>query len=277
MMSQTENEPKKYPGKLVLNTNVMKKMHIVAQYKTFFGRKEGIYSDAYDDLIKRLAQRIKDDLQNVIVIEGETGSGKSAMALNLCLDLARELKVGFDLEHDYVYSADDLWKKLGREDSNVISLMDEGTVTISSNNAMRASDKQIATLFDTMRSKHWTTVICTPNLNRLNSVIRKDHTEFKIRCASKNKPLIRGYGRGFFECRRAVRNEFGKDEPRWYMMYAGIFGDYPPMLRDEYLHIKEMHQDQLMRQYVNRAKTDSAKEQKEFEKYCPKEDRKGTW
>lgn len=268
---------KSYRGRLVYNANVGHKMHLIAEYRTFYGRREGIYSDAYDRLIQTLVKRINTDQQNVLLVEGETGSGKSAFCLNLCLDLARELKCGFDLDKDYIYSANDLWQKLKDPDANPINFLDEGTVTLASNNAMQKSDKQIATLMDTMRSKHWTTVIASPSHLRINSTIRRDHASFKIRCTSENKPLVKGYGRGFFECRKAVRYEFKKDEPEWYMMYAGVFGDYPPMLRDEYLKIKADRQAELMQRYIDRAEADDAKDVKDIEKYIQKDDRKGEW
>lgn len=270
-------EKKKYPGKKVFNTNVGHNMHLIAQYYTFFGRKEGIYSDAYDMLVKTLVKRINSDQQNIILVEGETGSGKSSFCLNLCLDIAKALKCGFDLDKDYIYSSTDLWNKLGDPYANPINFLDEGTVTLASNNAMQKSDKQIATLMDTMRSKHWTTIIASPSHLRINSTIRRDHASFKIRCTSENHPLVPGYGRGFFECRRAIRHEFKKDEPEWMMMYAGVFGDYPPLLRDEYLKIKASRQDELMNKYINRAKADENKEFKDVEKYVPKEELRGEW
>lgn len=276
-MTNETPKKKKYPGKRVYNANVGKKMHLLRPYYTFFGRREGVYSDAYDDLVNRLAKRIKSDQQNVVMVEGETGSGKSAFALNLCLDLAKKLKCGFDLEHDYIYDSSDLWEKLQRDDANPINLLDEGTVTLASNNAMQKSDKQIATLFDTMRSRGWSTIIVAPSHLRINSTVRRDHAEFKIRCTPKNKPLIAGYGRGFFECRRASRGEFKKDEPEWLMMYAGVFGDYPAMLKEEYLQIKNSRQDELLRKYINRAKTDEAKQDKDFDKYCKKTEKNGVW
>lgn len=276
--TEEEKPKKKYAGRRCFNADVGHYMHRVAEYRTFYGRKVGIYSDAYDFLIKHLAKRIRTDQQNVIMVEGETGSGKSAFCLNLCLDLARELKCGFDLERDYIYSATDLWNKLKDPDANPINFLDEGTVTISSSNAMQKSDKQIATLMDTMRSKHWTTIIASPSHLRINSTIRRDHAEFKIKCYPENKPLIPGYGRGFFECRHAKRFEFKKDEPQWLIMFAGIFGDYPPMLRDEYLHIKAERQKILMDQYISRAEADEAKANKDVEKYIKKDENlRGEW
>lgn len=270
---------KEYPGRVVRNRHTGRKMHLIGTYYTFYGRLEGIYSDAYDDLIKRLAWRVTHDMQNVVIIDGWTGSGKSAMALNICLDLSRKLKVGFDLSKDYIYDMSDLWKKLDDEHANPINLLDEGTVTIASNTAQERQSKQFTTLLDTMRSRHWTTIICTPGFKRVNAVVRKNHADFKIRCASKTHPLIKGYGRGFFECRRVRRLEFEdpNDDPTWTMMYAGVFKDYPPMLRDEYLAIKSNRQDVLTRRFITEAKYNDAKQNKEYEKYLNQNDDKGLW
>lgn len=274
----TPAPPKEYKGVLVRNRHTGRKMHMIAPYRTYYGKIEGIYSDAYDDLIKRLAWRVKHDMQNVIIIDGDTGSGKSAMALNICVDLSKKLKCGFDLSKDYIYDMSDLWRKLDDEYANPINLLDEGTVTIASNTAQEKQSKQFTTLLDTMRSKHWTTIICTPGYKRVNAVVRKDHAEFKIRCASKTHPLVAGYGRGFFECRRVSRKEFddSNKDPVWGMMYAGVFNDYPEIIKDEYLSIKAGRQDVLTRRYINEAKYLEAKTQKEQDKYVTPED-KGSW
>lgn len=274
----TPAPPKEYTGTVVRNRHTGRKMHMIAPYRTYYGKIEGIYSDAYDDLIKRLAWRVKHDMQNVIIIDGDTGSGKSAMALNICVDLSKRLKCGFDLSKDYIYDMSDLWRKLDDEYANPINLLDEGTVTIASNTAQEKQSKQFTTLLDTMRSKHWTTIICTPGYKRVNAVVRKDHADFKIRCASKTHPLVAGYGRGFFECRRVSRKEFddSNKDPVWGMMYAGVFNDYPAILKDEYLSIKAGRQDVLTRRFINEAKYIEAKAQKEQDKYVTPED-KGSW
>ena len=268
---------KHYPGRLVLNTNVGKKMHLLRQYYTFFGRKEGIYSDAYDCLVNLIVKRRKDDMMTTVFVEGDPGCGKSSFCLNLCLDIARKLQVGFDLSGDYIYDASDLWNKLENPNANPINFIDEGSVTLASNNAMQKSDKNIVVLFDTMRSRGWINIIASPSIMRFNGAVRRDHVDFKVRCTPKDKPLIKGYGRGFFECRRAERAEFGKEEPRWLMMYAGIFADYPELLKDEYLHIKSNRQTTLMESYIARARFDEKKLEKQMEKVMPKEELNGVW
>lgn len=273
-MHQTSDmAEKQYKGRRVRNTHTNKYMHLVARYK-FQGRIEGIYSDAFDMFVDELAKRIRRDQQNVVVVEGDTGSGKSAFALNLCVALSRKLGKSFDLSKDYIYASSDLWAKLADPDAGPISLLDEGSVTIASMNATRKDDKDIMTLFNTMRSRGWTTIICNPSIMRINQAVRMDHVDYKIRCNSPEKPLIRGFGRGFFQCRKANRHEFKKGDPFWELIYTGVFGDYPPSLKEEYLAIKNSHQDELMERMVRRAKTEEAQERAKAEKYlnAPPED-----
>lgn len=266
-MADDESPSKpRYKGRRVRNTHNNKYMHLIARYK-FQGRIEGIYSDAFDIFVDELARRIKRDQQNVIVVEGDTGSGKSAFALNLCVALAKKLGKPFDLSQDYIYSSADLWNKLADPDAGPISLMDEGSVTIASMNATRKDDKDIQTLFNTMRSRGWTTIICNPSIMRINQAVRMDHVDYKIRCNSPEKPLIRGYGRGFFQCRVANRHEFKKGDPFWELIYTGVFGDYPACIRDEYLAIKNSHQDVMLEKIVRRARTEEAQERARAEKY----------
>lgn len=262
----SESTKPQYPGRRVRNTHNNRYMHLIARYR-FQGHIEGIYSDAFDIFVDELARRIKRDQQNVIVVEGDTGSGKSAFALNLCVALSRKLGKSFDLSKDYIYASSDLWAKLADEDAGPISLLDEGSVTIASMNATRKDDKDIMTLFNTMRSRGWTTIICNPSIMRINQAVRTDHVDFKIRCNSPEKPLIKGYGRGFFQCRRANRHEFKKGDPFWELIYTGVFGDYPASLRDEYIAIKNSHQEVLMDRMVRRARTEEAQERAKAEKY----------
>ena len=43
-------------------------MYLIAEYRTFFGRKEGIYSDAYDKLIATIVKRRRDDMMTTVLI-----------------------------------------------------------------------------------------------------------------------------------------------------------------------------------------------------------------
>lgn len=257
----------RYPGYPITNEHTGTVMHAVTTYK-YQKRIEPVYSDALDVFVDTLANRLWSDLQNVIGIEGHTGSGKSSLALNLCDKLARRLKCPFDLDTDYIYTANDLWRKLDDEDCNPISLLDEGSITLASMNATRKDDKDILALFDTMRSRHMTTIIVNPTMRRINASVRNDHMDFKIRCNDVEHPWVRGWGRGFFRVRKAERPEFSQNqEPYWKLLYTGVFGDYPPALRDQYLEIKKKHQDEWKEKTALRARMEEAKEVAQAQKY----------
>lgn len=157
----------KYPGRKVYNKDARRYMHMVGTYRNF-RRIVGVYSDAFDIFVNELATRIAHDQQNVIIIYGPTGSGKSSLALNLCVALAKKIGTGFDLDKDYIYTAQDLFDKLQDPKANKINLFDEGSVTLSSMLATRKSDRDIVTLFNTMRSKHMTSIICNPTFEKVN-------------------------------------------------------------------------------------------------------------
>ena len=236
-----------------------KKMEMVAYYKV--GKTiRGIYADAMDVFVDVLAERIRNDQQNVVVVTGDTGSGKSTFAIQLCYALSKRLAASFDLADDYIYSLDDLWDKLERVDACPISLFDEGAVTLSSSNAMRRDDRDMVTLFNTMRSRGWTTVIAIPSIYHLNKSVRAAHVDFMCRCNSPDRSLIRGYGRGFVEIYKAKRGTFSKGgDPYWTLMYTGIFGDLSPRIKQKYLPIKEQKQDDLINGIIRRSREEKDK------------------
>lgn len=248
---------KVYPGRVVRNhRHKHKKMHLIATYPSR-GVTMGIYSDAVDIFVSEIVERYRNDMQSVIVTEGGTGSGKSTFSIQLCLAIAKAIDVDFDLSHDYIYSLEDLWEKLETSVGSPISLFDEGAVTLASGNAQKKQDKDMVTLFNTMRSRHWITVINIPSIYNLNKSVRAVHADYKCRCNDPDKPLIKGYSRGFIEISRAERYEFNQNsDPYWFLMYTGVFGDLPKKVKEKYLPIKSNSQDKLVTDIIERARAE---------------------
>lgn len=200
----------------------------------------------YKNLVKHFARRLRANIrakhQNVVVVIGSTGSGKSTIAIHICLAIDPK----WDLESNYIYDVDDLKRKLKKPQSKV-SLFDEGSVILNSKNTMKSEDKEIMTLFDTMRSLGWTTVICVPKLASLNKGIRESHLNYVVVCPEK-APL-RGYdARGFFHIHTAEHYTWGGD---WYPMIAtGTYPKLPKKLQLEYDRIKLEHQMRQINKFI---------------------------
>lgn len=242
---------KKYPGKVVINKRCNnKRMHLIGQYKKH--RKiVGIYSDAFDIFVNELKSRIKRKQQNVIIVDGDTGAGKSTLAIKICYELAKKLKQPFDLKKDYIYTLDDLWDKLQDPNASPISLIDEGSLLLSSKNSMSRENKDMVNLFNTMRSRGWSTIICAPSIFQIDKGVRTVHADYRVHCSSEDHSLMKGYGRGFFEVSKAKRNEYSKDaEPYWMLQYTGVFGPLPDKIDAEYQPIKMKAQTRLIQKMM---------------------------
>lgn len=203
-----------------------------------------IYSDLLTPFAEMLKKRIRSKRQNIIAVVGGTGSGKSTLAIQLC----RRIDYKWDLAENYIYSTEDLKRKLSRPDSSPINLFDEGSVSLNSSNSMQKDDKMMVVLFDTMRSRGWTTIICIPSLDSLNKRIRTYHLDYLIMCP--NTTPLRGYDkRGFAKIYEHVLRDWGQpwDKP----IGTTLFDRLPPRIDKEYQAIKTEHQNLLIQRFIN--------------------------
>lgn len=142
---------------------------------------------------------------------------------------------------------EDLKNKLSDPNSSPISLFDEGSISLNSNNSMRNDDKMLVALFDTMRSLGWTSVICIPSIDSLNKRIREYHMDYQLICPAM--PLISGYDtRGFGQIFEHRLRNFGR--PYNKLIATTLYKPLPPRIDAEYQRIKREHQDRLIQQFI---------------------------
>ena len=254
---------KTYRGRVVRNKRYHnKKMHLVTSYVRY-GIELGVYSDAFDIFVKTLVRRIKKNLQNVIIVTGDTGSGKSTWCIQFAMALAKALGVSFDLDNDYMYGSEDLWEKIQNPDASPISLFDEGSVSLNSMNSRKTGDRDIVVILDTMRSRGLTTIIALPDIRQCNPSIRRIHANYVIECSSVEHPFVKGYDRGFFEVKdkRYSKKKRYDPDPWWNVLYTGVFGPLPPDIDEKYQKIKRARQDGLLIDIRKRNKTEEVKAQ----------------
>lgn len=225
------------------NAHLHKELEVVATYGP--NGEHGIYADALTPFAKMLKARIRRNYQNVVAVTGPTGSGKSSLAISLCL----AIDPTWSLKDNYIYSVGDLKRKLASTStSSPISLFDEGSVSLNSGNAMRREDKELVTLFDTMRSLGWTSVICIPSIDSLNRKVREHHIDFMLMCPSSAP--IKGYDpRGFAKIYRHVYRDWGK--PYYELIATTLYPKLPRKVDEQYQRIKKAHQMELISKFID--------------------------
>lgn len=170
------------------------------------------------DLLKLLSadmqNNTKNRYDNVVVIEGPEGSGKS----NLQLELQRLYDPNFSLENGYVYNVEEFKEKIAYgNDEKKTYWLDEAT-NVQNNRRWNSIDSQnFIMLLETMRSRGWCLILCIPSSERLDVYIREHRIRYLIRCEPMRFEKLGKKERGFFELRK--KNEYGKMEIIGYGQY----------------------------------------------------------
>lgn len=223
-----------FKGEKVYNKVLGEWMHLATTYINY-GTELGIYTDMMPVFVKKLKKRISDHYQNVIMIDGGTGSGKSTLGINMFFQLDPD----WDMENNYAYTTLEFLDLLSDPDSKFI-LVDEATNAINSLDSRSKDNNYIVKLLDMMRSFGRTTALCTPNFMALNHRVQNDHTDFLL--AIPDQPLIPAFQRrGFYEVFVPKRNLWSENN-YWICAGAGVFPPLDPETQLRYDRLKRAHQ-----------------------------------
>lgn len=200
-----------------------------------------LYKDLMDLLVKDMHRNVAKDYDNVLLITGGEGSGKSG-----CMyDLLHRFKSNWDDEKDiaqsYTYNMDFLRERFQKADfGNGIFWMDETTQIMSNRDWQSQDNKDMVSILETFRSKKFLFGGCAPKLERVDVYLR----DFRMRYHIHVQPMTfksTGYmPRGIFELEK--RNpQSGELEHCGY----GLFPDMPQSAKEIYLPLKESCQEAL--------------------------------
>ena len=208
-----------------------------------------IYSDLLEGFGRHLQKRVKNNYQNVVAVIGGTGSGKSTAAFRLC----RCVDPFFQLEGNYIYETKDLAEKLNqpRGDVSPVNFLDEGSVILNSNRHSTKEATDIVVLFDTMRSRGMTTIICIPELRSLNNRIREDHVNYLLVCGEK-APIAGFAKRGFCKLFMRTRPSTFTHSVYWKPIAWGVYKPMTPKMDAKYQAFKRRSQDRLLVDFYRR-------------------------
>lgn len=195
----------------------------------------------YSNLIIRLAEKIKaiidKDNQVLVVITGDTSSGKSTLAIWLIMELCKLFGWPFNFEDVYVYQAPDLAKKLKRKCENRINWFDEGSVALDSLETASKVGRLFGKWFNTMRLRHYITIMCTPDDSEINKRVTK-HADLYIECPSTSPypPQFKFQARGFFYVSTKYKYRSGRVWDN--RIGTGTYNKLPKKIKEEYEKIK---------------------------------------
>lgn len=202
------------------------------------GRRHFVYVNLINRLALWIKAKIEKDNQVLIIITGATSSGKSTLAVWIIKELCDIFGWPFDFDDVYLYSSKDLARKLKRKCPNRINWFDEGSVAMDSLSTTSKEGKLFSQFFNTMRLRHYITIICSPVADgELNKRITK-HADLYIECPDKSPfpNQFKFQARGFFYVSTRIEYASGK---KWDDRIAtGVYKKLPKKIKEEYEKIK---------------------------------------
>ena len=175
----------------------------------------------YDGMLKKLGedmrQNVADHNDNVVVIEGGEGSGKSNLAYWVC----KAYDPDFSIEDGYVYDFDTFKERIAEKNIRGRCFWMDETSNLANNRDWNSTNnKHLIEFVEMMRSKNLCLVMCIPHKERLDVYLREN----RIRYLLKTSPLHwreRGkVRRGTFELSK--RNDYDEMQHVGYGTYQII-------------------------------------------------------
>lgn len=195
----------------------------------------------YEDLLQKLAEDMHDNVRasydNIVMIEGGEGSGKS----NLAWNVIDNYSPGFSIKDTYVYNMDGIRERFAAADyGGGLFWMDESS-QIASNRTWQSDDnKDLVSILETSRSKGFLITGCVPSIDRVDIYLRSFRMRYLLRCKPMSFPSTGYKSRGIFELLKR-NNETQSMEHVGY----GLFDPMPEEASQIYEPIKADFQERF--------------------------------
>lgn len=151
-----------------------------------------------DRLVEDMKENVAQDYDNLVIIVGKEGTGKS----NLGVDICKSYDPTFTLEDRYIYDFLPFLRKLQQDfdapGNGRAYLLDEATNLVSNRDWNKDENKHMIQLLEMFRSRGLTLVMCIPSFDRLDKYIREFRARFILECYDFAQGTKYG-GRGYYQ------------------------------------------------------------------------------
>lgn len=194
-----------------------------------------LFEDVDDALVADMKARRERKLDNIVIIEGGEGSGKS----NRAWSIISRLDPDFDMERNLIYSMDQFESRLeGLDDKGQVFWLDE-LYEIASNRSWNSTEtKRFVSLLIRNRSRQWTVVMCIPRAKDSDEYLKNHRATYWLMCAPFEFEHTGYKERGYCEVHKKTAS--GKLQHVGY----GEYGEMPEDVRRRYEELKERRQEE---------------------------------
>lgn len=170
---------------------------------------DNLYYDGYiHSAITNCVERQKRKYDNLLIVVGKVGTGKSTLAIQLCHLYAHMTGMKFD-HNNIVFSGEEFFK--AGQKANQIILYDEAIEGLMSTNWANKMSKYTVQLLNMNRKFRNFYVLCIPSITKLNfDIVQRAHIVFR----TYTKGFNRGFGGMYPDKGNCASNFYYKEKRR---------------------------------------------------------------
>lgn len=215
-----------------------------------------LYSNMLEVLAAEMWKNIDSDLDNVVMIDGAEGSGKSSLAYAL----ATAFDPSFDMSKSYALNLKDLITLIHDNESpaGAIFWLDEASVIAGNRDWMMSDNKTFVKILEMFRSRRWVLLMCMPDASRSDVYLRENRIRYRLHTEWLEWEKSPEKQRGYFLLTRIDYKATTGFRPSKEIGY-GTFGPMKKDVAEKYMLIKTETQNGFLEE-VYEKKTRKGKE-----------------
>lgn len=210
-------------------------------------------------MLLNIKHHLEDDYDYVLIVCGDTGTGKSMFGLNLLDTWYREI-LKKPLTKGMIDQVNTNFQKFVQKFQDLepyeMNIFDEGVVALDSKDAMTKFSKNLSKMFNVFRTKRFFTIIILPSFFNLNKYFRENRIRGLVWVNKRGK--YKWYSKkGIMYLNAYNENKKIKSMMLARPIMSNSFPDYKGLLREEYNKRKNEGVDDIIAEVMHQANTEN--------------------